>query len=349
MTIVTQALMGDPPPGRTPWSGEGKEGGFTPPSGPQAQVRTVAALPEQNQEVSDQLRAKTVIESAAPNDPTPGELSEETVRAVEEIGITGWEPKEPPTTAPLVEWMAPTDLLIDGAYQRNLSDKSVALISRICTGWDWRRFKPPIVAWTERGFEIIDGQHTAIAAATHPLIDRIPVLVVEAPELQARAAAFIGHNRDRLQVSPVQIHHAAVAAGDETAVTIQQVCDRAGARIVVSPYGSYRWKAGDTVAINGIAQLIDRRGAMRAREILQLLVEAGCAPVGANEIKSVELLLTDRQYADEIEPADLAAAIRACADTIDKDAKVFSGEHCVPRWRGVAAIWFRKCRKKKRA
>jgi hypothetical protein len=34
--------------------------------------------------------------------------------------------------------------------------------------WDWRRFKPPVVARTATGLEVIDGQHTAIAAASHP-------------------------------------------------------------------------------------------------------------------------------------------------------------------------------------
>src|SRR6185437_3072554 len=118
-----------------------------------------------------------------------------------------------PTDPPMVEWMAPTDLLVDDAYQRGLGPKSVDLIRRIVEHWDWRRFKPPIVAWTEAGFEVIDGQHTAIAAASRPDIAKIPVMVVVATAMTDRAQAFVGHNRDRLNVSPMQLHHAMVAAG----------------------------------------------------------------------------------------------------------------------------------------
>lgn len=79
---------------------------------------------------------------------------------------------------------------------------------------------------------MIDGQHTAIAAASHPDIALIPVMVVEAVDQAERAGAFIGHNRDRLNITPMQMHYAAVAAGDEDALTVEQVCARAGVKIL---------------------------------------------------------------------------------------------------------------------
>lgn len=273
----------------------------------------------------------------------------DTLRSVVAVDLGDAVPQTPPTDKPTVEWMAPSDLLVDAAYQRDLSEKSLKLIRRIVEQWDWRRFKPPVVAWTERGFEIIDGQHTAIAAASHPGIETIPVLMVEAAELQDRASAFIGHNRDRLTVTAVQLHHAAVAAGDEDALTVQQVCERAGVTLLRNAYGSRTYKAGETLAISAIAALVKRRHAKGAREILALLVQAERAPVAANEIKAVELLLTDPQYADEIEPADLVVAIKALGDASEKEAKVFASEHCVPLWRGLASVWFRKCRKRRKA
>jgi len=67
-------------------------------------------------------------------------------------------------------------------------------------GWDWAKFKAPVAVMTDAGLELIDGQHTAIAAATHPEIATIPVMIVDVDKRAERAAAFIGHNRDRVAV-----------------------------------------------------------------------------------------------------------------------------------------------------
>lgn len=251
-----------------------------------------------------------------------------------------------PTAPPLTEWMAPGDLLIEAAYQRDLSPKSMDLIKRIAERWDWRRFKPPIVAWSERGFEIIDGQHTAIGAATRG-IDKIPVLVVEAADLTDRASAFVGHNQDRLAITPIQMHQAKLAAGDEDALTAQQVIDKAGATLVISAYGARGWKPGETVAITTIDQLARKRGAMRARQVVELLVKAHAAPVSAAAIKAVDMLMFKPEFA-EIDLEHLPTAIIQAGD-VEKEAKLDAKTHCIPAWEAMGRIWFRKCRKTRRA
>lgn len=251
-----------------------------------------------------------------------------------------------PTAAPLIEWMAPSDLLVEAAYQRDLSPKSMDLIKRIAERWDWRRFKPPIVAWSERGFEIIDGQHTAIGAATRG-IDKIPVLVVEATDLTDRASAFVGHNQDRLAITPVQMHRAKLAAGDEDALTAQQVIDRAGAKLVIGAYGARGWKPGETVAITTIDQLAKKRGAMHARRVVEVLVKADAAPVSAAGIKAVDMLMFRPEFA-EIDIEHLPAAITSAGD-VEKQAKLDAQTHCIPAWEAMGRIWFRKCRKVRKA
>ena len=157
--------------------------------------------------------------------------------------------------SPTFEWADPCELLVDETYQRNLSDRSMRLIRRIVAGWDWRRFKPPVTAHTDAGLEVIDGQHTAIAAASHPAIKQIPIMVVDASDLRSRAEAFIGHNRDRLGITATQLHHAAVSAGDEDALTIEQVCQRAGVRLLRVQPGNAVWRPGETIAIQAIKAL----------------------------------------------------------------------------------------------
>jgi hypothetical protein len=259
------------------------------------------------------------------------------------------------TGQPICEDVDPRALLVDEAYQRNLSPKSLALIEKIACEWDWRRFKPPVCAFADGGLQIIDGQHTAIGAASRPDIRTIPVMIVEAPNLKDRASAFIGHNRDRLAVSPIQLHHAAVAAGDPMAATIERVCGEAGAVLIRSAYGGYRWKVGDTVAITAVRGLIERQGERFARMILALLVEAQRAPIRADELKAAELLFTHVDYVEHLEPlaeaggADLAKAIQSLGDTAEKEAKTFAAAHAEPLWKALAVIWFRKTRKRRKA
>lgn len=298
---------------------------------------------ELGSDLSPAIHAKTENMDGSIHD--KGVSSAETLRPVEAIDLA--ETLAPiPTAPPLTEWMAPGDLLIEAAYQRDLSPKSMDLIKRIAERWDWRRFKPPIVAWSERGFEIIDGQHTAIGAATRG-IDKIPVLVIEAADLTDRASAFVGHNQDRLAITPIQMHQAKLAAGDEDALTAQQVIDKAGATLVISAYGARGWKPGETVAITTIDQLARKRGAMRARQVVELLVKAHAAPVSAAAIKAVDMLMFKPEFA-EIDLEHLPTAIIQAGD-VEKEAKLDAKTHCIPAWEAMGRIWFRKCRKTRRA
>lgn len=262
-------------------------------------------------------------------------------RSVTPLALPGITPAPAHMTMPIFEWVSPEDLLIDPSYQRDLSDASRKLIAKIISGWDWSRFKPPVAALADDGLELIDGQHTAIAAATHPDITLIPVMIVDLPAIDQRASAFIGHNRDRLAVSAAQLHHAAVTAGDEDALTVEQVCQRAGVRLLLCPPGR-PYRAGETISVSSIKTLVRRRHAKRAREILEALVKAGRAPLSGNDIKAAELLLTHDDYAPEMTPESLTAAIIAAGPSAEQDAKLFAAAHKVPLWRALAVVWFRK-------
>jgi hypothetical protein len=263
-------------------------------------------------------------------------------RSVRPINLAGVEIAAADVAAPTFEWVQPSDLLVDEGYQRNLSERSVKLIRKICGAWDWRRFKPPVCARTDRGLEVIDGQHTAIAACSHPLVDQIPVMVVEAASRSDRAQSFIGHNRDRLNITPMQMHYAAAAAGDEDSQTINQVCERAGVKVLKATAGNGLWKIGETVAIKAIGALINRRGVVRARQVLEILVQGRCAPVAAGQIRAVEILLFDEEYREDIDAERIVNALLALGDDADREAAVFAAAHRVPLFKALAIVLFRK-------
>jgi hypothetical protein len=256
-------------------------------------------------------------------------------------------------TTPRIEWVAPRSLFVEEGYQRQLSRNSLTLIRKIVAGWNWAHVKPPIVARAtiqenaakgphspkqssvERYF-VIDGQHTAIAAVTHGGIDKLPVIVVEPGALDRRAAAFIAHNRDRLHLTPMQMHYAALAAGDESSRAINAACLLAGAHICrVQPA---EWKPGDTVAVASIAALVKAAGVEGAAEVLKILVDAGRAPIVMNEIKAVATLLHDRAR-----PCD-AKALAAVVGSDKREvwarlALSIASERNVHVWRALADLW----------
>lgn len=269
-------------------------------------------------------------------------------RQVRAMAMPGVEPGEVQTAAPVFEWVDPRSLLVDETYQRNLSERSVTLIRKIVGSWDWRRFKPPVVARCDEGFEVIDGQHTAIAAASHPSVASIPVMIVEADNQAARASAFVGHNRDRIALTVTQMHAAAVAAGDEDAVTVAQVCERAGVTILKNPPGNGAFKPAETLAVSSIKSLVSRRGAMRARQVLQVLAQARCAPISAAGIKAVEMLMLDAEYAGQVPAEDLTTTIIAAGPQADQEARVFAAAHGVPAWKALGIVLFKRSRRERR-
>lgn len=271
-----------------------------------------------------------------------------TLRGVRPISLMGVEAASAEVAKPEFEWVDPGLLLVDDGYQRNLSERSVKLVRKICAAWDWRRFKPPVCARTERGLEVIDGQHTAIAACSHPDVAEIPVMVVVAASRRDRAQSFIGHNRDRLNITPMQMHFAAAAAGDEDAQDIDRVCQRAGVTLLKATPGNGAWKAGETVAVKAIGALINRRGVVRAREVLEVLIKGQATPISTVQIRAVECLLHDDEYREDIDADGIINAMLKLGFMADQEASVFAATHRVPIFRALAIVLFRKGKRRAR-
>lgn len=271
------------------------------------------------------------------------------MRTLEALQLPHVVPKAIDTALPTLRMVDPRTLCVDEAYQRGLSGRSVRLISKIVAEWDWRAFKPPVVVEVAGALEVIDGQHTVIGAVTHGGIAQMPVLVIVADRQDTRAASFVRHNRDRIQVTPSQLHGALVAAGDEDAVTLAQVCDKAGVRLLRNPPPMSRFSPGDSIAIVTIRALINRRHAMGARKVLEICVKAGMAPVSAAAIRAVEHLLYAKEYAGEIDAERITLVLSAQASTLTAEAERFATERQVPQWRALASVIFMNRRKVRHA
>ena len=264
--------------------------------------------------------------------------AEPVIRKIKALPMPDIHPAEVGSARPVFMDMDPANLVVEETYQRNLSERSVSLIRKIVGGWDWRRFKPPAVVLVDGLYHVIDGQHICIAAVTHPMIETIPVMVVEAPEMVDRALAFVGHNRDRITVTGLQLHTAMLAAGDEDAQTIELVCERAGVRLLRFPPAQYQ--PGDTMALASIRALVNRHGAQKARQALQVLAEAKLAPIPADFIKAVAEIMFAEAYAGQVKPADLATVIRSISGPAQIEARQLALAKKLPFWRALAIVIF---------
>ena len=175
---------------------------------------------------------------------------------------------------PEFTWVRPTTLLVDETYQRGISSRSIKLIGRIVANWDWARFKPPVVAVTAGGLEVIDGQHTAIAAASHGGIAEIPVMIVGAPDMADRARSFIGHNLDRVAITPAQLHAANIAGANPDALVVERVCRAAGVNLLKRQPNCDGYNVNDCQAYQRVYRLVINRGPGAATTILKTLADA---------------------------------------------------------------------------
>lgn len=216
-------------------------------------------------------------------------------RSIEPIALpTSITPAKIEGWLPVIRMAAPTDLKVEASYQRDLSGKSVKLIRKIVAEWSWAKFKPPICAETLDGLFVIDGQHTAIAAASHPEIKEIPVLVVPADQVEQRASAFVAHNRDRLTMTPAQIFYGEVIAGDATAKAILDIVTKAGCSIPRLPVSNQNAQPGQISALGEVQTIFKVHGAGILERVLR--VGAKACPLSKTLLRALRTVLTDEAH-----------------------------------------------------
>lgn len=263
------------------------------------------------------------------------------LRHIESLALPATERASVTGKRPELKWVKPKELMVDETYQRELSAASIKLIGRIVSGFSWAKMKPPVATRVNGGFHVIDGQHTAIAAASIPL-DEIPIFVVETKEILDRADAFVAHNRNRLNISQLQIHKALTASGEETAVEMQRMLDKIGVTLrVISRSSSI--SVGDCNSVSSIRNLVTVHGIMRARQALEACVKGKRAPIGEPEMLAALDIVRGSQ-GDVVD--DLARAIRIEGDEGVLRAKSQAQMAKTQTWRCLAQIYRKRMGKK---
>lgn len=249
-----------------------------------------------------------------------------------------------PGDVPALDWLDVADITVESLYQRPIDQSRVDDIVR---GFTWRSFGALVVVPQEGGgYHVTDGQHRLEAARRHPHVTVVPAVIVKADDVHQEAEIFVGINKNRKNVSALELFFAKLTANDPDAVEVVQVSKKAGIRIPKCPR---EYRPCDSIAVTAIQGLISKHGATRAQERLRMLVAARFAPITAAHIKAADLLLTDPEFADHISIEDLTTALTIHGNSVEADVKLFASTHRVPLWRAMASIWFQKCRKRRSA
>lgn len=213
-----------------------------------------------------------------------------------------------PGRAPEVIHLTIGQLVVNEEYQRGLSKPRLAAIRRQAKAWDWNAYEALNVAATDNPniFEVVDGQGTAIAAATNGNIGILPCLLMAAETLQAKARAFVNINTVRAAPTPQDIYKGKLAAEDPVVVEVQKALDANGCRVVaLQPAKGHHYRVGDTLAIATLIAIAKDRGPDRLSRILNICVKGAAAPVSSGLLKAVNLAypMAGGKVADDAEKA----------------------------------------------
>lgn len=241
-------------------------------------------------------------------------MSEEDVpnlRPIRPLTLNGVVPNEDVGIVPEFRMVDPAKCYVDESYQRNLSRGSLRLITKIVKSFEYRNMKPPIlVRYKEDCYKVIDGQHTLIAAITHPSVKLIPAFVYpEDVEVTKQAETFISHNQNRLSVSPFQLFHAKVVAKDASSVAIHDLVTSNGMRIPKST--SIVYEVGDFVALYQLEKDIARYSFNQIDVVLALLGRARLAPVNRSYYLALMEIVWGSEYRSKYSIYDIETAFRS--------------------------------------
>lgn len=256
----------------------------------------------------------------------------------------GMVPNKLESDRPDVRMVRVADMQIETSYQRSLSTKSVKLIRQIITNWDWSRFKPPIVSEADGGrYNVVDGQHTAIAAASHPQIAFLPCVVIDAQTVKQRAASFVSHNTNRVAMTSFQIFMGRAAAGDPVASDLVEIIKEE--RGIIPHFYPKRGDAaaGEIIGIGNLEELYRGRGRDVARRCVRVVVKSRITPAGALVFRALNLLLArEDNYASKVPDDILIEALESIED-FERAASKLAAATDMPKYRAgldvlIAAI-----------
>lgn len=178
---------------------------------------------------------------------------------------------------PELKWVKLTELYIDQEYQRSAkTDRSRANIAYIQLHFSWAAFGALIVAFVpaKKQYAVLDGQHRYVAARGIEGISELPCVVIKDHDFQKQAKSFVTINTKRVNLHSLGKYHAAVAAGDETAVAIAALLDECKIEVPKAPLLKGDTGPRQLQAIGTLERMVDRYSHKQLAWVLTIIPEA---------------------------------------------------------------------------
>lgn len=227
---------------------------------------------------------------------------------------------------PTIRWVDPKSLLIETEYQRTIDKKSFRFIRKIVRNFSWSKFKPPICVDINASLVVIDGQHTAIASASHPMIKLIPVYVYKELVLQQRAQSFVSHNTNHLKVHPLALFHAQVAAGDLDSIMLATAVKSSGCYFPKSAPTEKRRKPNQLLNPTVWLQVLKRRDTELIQRMAKIILDSRRGSMSRNIITGLEVLLNNKKY-QAITDTEIAMAMNSIKNMPHEVVKLARNEN----------------------
>ncbi len=207
------------------------------------------------------------------------------------LDVTAIPPVAPGKTGapPKMEWINLKSLVIDEAYQRDLSAGGIRNIRNIAENFDWTSFGVVVVAASGKPglWSIIDGQHRCHAALLIGL-ERVPCLIVDANKA-AQARAFDRINSNVTRVHPCARFAALVSAGDPDCVDIAAMHRDAGVKFLRYALMASKMKARETNVAYPLGKWAQQHGrdvvVLALRCVVETATSGSISPENAGLLK----------------------------------------------------------------
>jgi len=245
---------------------------------------------------------------------------------------------------PELRWISLDRLVVNERYQREISKRSINLIRRIVRDWSWDRVRPAVVVpMPDEKFEVLDGQHLAVGAATHGGIAEIPCLVVTPGSNEGLAAAFVGLNRDRVCMTPQQVFRAELEAGDPVCLAVRDGVLSGGGEILLRPPARGRFEIGQTVAVGALKAVARIKGRAGVARVVRCGIAMRLGPISTVFVQAMKELFWAREYAGELEDgAYTAAVLRIGASVLDGRASERAKRLKIPKRSALAQLIYQE-------
>lgn len=266
-------------------------------------------------DVAARARLTGAVMSAAPDGASspPHVAVAPALRPITALDDLAAASRNPIAAPPKIAWIPVERLMIDEGYQRGIGKRGRANILRLVQGWDWNCYKPLSVAPAEGRdgwYEVVDGQHSAIAAATHGSIELLPCVVLAASSRAEKAAAFLGINRDRVTLTAFALFRARLASGEALAGAVDAAMDQAGVGLVESLQSipTLGRDRPNTAAIGTLSLLARRGGGDWLAWLLSIAVRGEATVITAGLLGGLAAVV---EREDAPPPDRISAAIKA--------------------------------------